>query len=73
MLKAVIPAKHAVAVEAFVEDQTIMTCEVGQNDDGDLTICNHHGDMPEQFYAFIEELLMYLPFGTEIKLSKFFK
>lgn len=71
--KVTVPAVHATAVEAFIEDQTIMTCEVGATETGDLTIVNHHRGMTAQFWMFVEELLMFLPFGTEIQVSKFFK
>ncbi|MNB75794.1 hypothetical protein D3C75_224510 [compost metagenome] len=72
MLKATVPGKHAQAVEAFIEDQTIMTCESGLNADGNLTISNYNDSPPSEFWEFLEELLMYLPFGTQVQVSKSF-
>lgn len=70
MLRVIVPAKHTQAVEAFIEDQTVMTCEQGQNEDGDLVISNYNDSPTSEFWEFVEELLMFLPFGTEVKVSK---
>lgn len=71
MHKITIPAQHTTAIEAFIEDQTIMTCETGQTETGELTIINHHRGLDHQFWEFVEELLMFLPFGTDVKVCKF--
>lgn len=70
MLKVIVPAKHIQSVEAYVEDQDIMTCETGLTEEGELTIVNHNHDMDHQFWEFLEDLLMFLPFCTEVKVSK---
>lgn len=70
MLKVIVPVEHAEATEAFIEEQTIMTCESGFGFEGDLEINNYNDSPDAEFWEFVEELLDFLPSGTQVKISK---
>lgn len=70
MLKVIVPIEHAEATEAFIEEQTIMTCESGFGVEGDLVINNYNDSPDGEFWHFVEELLNVLPVGVQVKISK---
>lgn len=70
MLRVIVPIEYVAEAEAFIEEQTIMTCEDGVGLEGGLVISNYNDAPDSEFWEFVDALLDALPFGAQVKISK---